>query len=109
MPLKAVSGTDPPLVPRTPKSAPKDGNMDGADFEILLDLLERKIHRSSPTTAEYWRGYCQGIKEYFHHKTEESAYGHHHLNTGKDHGRPNLESYARGYCDGLKGSMNWAS
>lgn len=83
--------------------------MDGADFEILLDLLERKIHRSSPTTAEYWRGYCQGIKEYFHHKTEESAYGHHHLNTGKDHGRPHLESYARGYCDGLKGSMNWAS
>lgn len=82
--------------------------MDSSDVKILLDLVDRKIHRSTPTTAEYWRGYCQGIKEYFHHRMEESVCDHRHKMIDKDHGNPCEGSYARGYRDGLKGSMNWA-
>jgi len=80
--------------------------MDSTDFKILLDLLDRRIHRSTPTTAGYWRGYCRGIKEYFHHTGEESARDHHHEFIDKDRVEPYFEAYARGYCDGLKGRMN---
>ena len=79
--------------------------MDSTDFKFLLELVERKIQRSMPTTAEYWRGYCRGIREHFHHIGEEFARDHDHEFIDKDRGEPYFEAYARGYCDGLKGRM----
>jgi hypothetical protein len=46
---------------------------DPTEFKYLLELVDRKVQRSIPATAQYWRGCCQGIKEYFHHIMEESA------------------------------------
>lgn len=79
--------------------------MDSTDFKILLDLVDRRIQRSTPTTAEYWRGYCRGIREYFHHIEEEFARDLHEF-VDKDRGEHFFEAYARGYCDGLNGRMS---
>ncbi len=79
--------------------------MDTTDFRFLLDMVDRRIERSAPTTAEYWRGYCQGIKEYFHQAAEESPRDRCDA-IDADQGEPYVEAYARGYCDGLKGKLS---
>lgn len=80
--------------------------MDSTDFKILLHLVDRKIRRSKPTTAEHWRGYCRGIKEYLHHLTEEAAHDRHQEIIDQNRGEPCFEAYARGYCDGCNARMN---
>lgn len=82
--------------------------MDGRDFEILLDLISRKIQRSTPTAAEYWRGFCKGIMVYFQPVVEVPVCDHSLLPeiAGEGRANPYLEAYARGYCDGCKGRMS---
>ncbi len=79
--------------------------MDSKDFRFMLDLVDRRIERSTPTTAEYWRGYCQGLKEYFHQAEDDSA-RYRFEAIDDDRREPYVEAYARGYCDGLKGKMS---
>ncbi len=79
--------------------------MDSRDFKLLLDMVNRRIQRSAPMTAEYWRGYSQGIKEYYQQIGQEPADQGHHRIIDKDQSEPFFDAYARGYCDGLKGRM----
>ena len=82
--------------------------MDDADLEILVDLADRKIQRSTPTAAEYWRGFCKGIKVYFQQSMDLSFPDGQLLVdiADREYGDPRLEAYARGYCDGCKGRMS---
>ncbi len=82
--------------------------MERGDFEILLDLIDRKIQRSRPTVAEYWRGFRRGVSEYFQPKPEAAPCDPSLLReiARRNHADPYLEAYARGYCDGCQGLMS---
>ncbi len=81
--------------------------MDSSDLEFLLDLIERKIRLSAPTTAAYWRGYCEGIKLYFRQGVEAAVRNLRAVPAGAGDGRADafLEAYARGFDDGCRGMI----
>ncbi len=81
--------------------------MDGTDFKVLIELIARKIEHSTPMTAEYWRGYCQGIKVYFQQSVGLPALAACQVAEVPDRGRDNPypEAYARGYWNGCNGVM----
>lgn len=97
--MQAMGGSGRPL--------PMEGKMDGTDFKILIDLIARKIERSTPVTAEYWRGYCQGIKTYFQQRLGVPAFAQLKLLEieSKGQGGSYPEAYARGYWHGSNGEM----
>lgn len=82
--------------------------MDRMDLEVLLDLVNRKIQRSSPTAAGYWRGFWCGIHVYFQPMMEPAVCDHSLLREIVFQGRndPYLEAYARGYCDACQGRIS---
>jgi len=80
--------------------------MDGTEFGNLLDWIGQMIEKSTPKEAEYWQGYCQGIKFYYR-GGRITVRDHYHLRKIADMASSdpyrvaNLCGYRDG-CDGKK-------
>jgi hypothetical protein len=79
--------------------------MDVKEIERLTKLMEQMIHKRDPKEAEYWRGYCWGLRCYFHGISNGTNQDHFTLINLAVHGcgDPYVAAYACGYHDGFTG------
>lgn len=78
--------------------------MSQADFDALLNAIDRMIQISEPRAAEYYRGYRRGLQlsqSGMQDKPLQEPYPFQEscVNSGDHY----VDSYARGYRDGCKG------
>jgi len=79
--------------------------MDMNEIEQLTKLMEQMINKRDPKEAEYWRGYCYGLKYYFHGNSNGTNQDHFTLINLAVYGcdDPYVAAYACGYHDGFTG------
>lgn len=82
--------------------------MENADFEILLDFIDRKIEQAPPAAADYWLGFCQGVTESLRPTPEAPDWDRSLLRevVGQGAADASREAYARGYLDGCSGRIS---
>ena len=79
--------------------------MTSVEYEQLIKQAEQLISMCEPREADYWRGFCWGLKDYFYGKSDGTNQDHFTLinlavNGCRD---PYMAAYARGYHDAFTG------